>query len=145
MDDEVGSFGSVIFEVWGDNTRLYASNTLTGTSATASVSVDVSGRAQLRLVVLAGADINSDHADWADAKLVCNGSAPIASIINPVTHILPGELITGTATPTSEHAAGRVEVEQHSLRSDAAPSVPIADADAIVDAKSRRRRMPDQT
>jgi beta-galactosidase len=45
---------------------------MTGSTATRTVSVDLAGRNELRLVVTdAGDGGASDHADWADAKLVC--------------------------------------------------------------------------
>ena len=51
VDDEVGTKGTVVFQVWADGTKLYDSGTLTGSSPTATVSVDVTGRTALRLVV----------------------------------------------------------------------------------------------
>jgi alpha-galactosidase len=73
IDDEVGDKGSVVFEVWSGAERLYTSGLLTGASPMESVSVDVTGKADLRLVVLAGFDnADYDHADWADAQLTCN-------------------------------------------------------------------------
>ena len=73
VDDEVGARGSVTFEVWnGTATRLYSSATLTGNDVALPISVDVSNVQNLRLVVTdAGNGINNDHADWADAKIVC--------------------------------------------------------------------------
>lgn len=71
VDDEVGTNGSVIFQVWADGVKLFESPLLTGNSATQAVSVNVSGRNQLRLVVTGGPDnANYDHADWANARLV---------------------------------------------------------------------------
>ena len=51
VDDEVGTQGTVVFQVWADGTKLYDSGTLTGSSPTATVAVDVTGRTALRLVV----------------------------------------------------------------------------------------------
>ncbi len=71
IDDEIGSGGSVTFEVWVDGTRVYASGVMTATTATAKVNVNVTGAQRLTLVVTNGGDnSNSDHADWADARLV---------------------------------------------------------------------------
>jgi hypothetical protein len=71
VDDEVGSNGSVAFEVWLDGLRVLASPVVTGSSAGLAIDVDVSGASQLRLVILDGGNgINSDHADWADARLL---------------------------------------------------------------------------
>jgi cysteine-rich repeat protein len=71
VDDFVGTRGAVVFQVWADGVQLWNSGVLTGTSPTQTVSVDVTGRRELRLVVTDGGDGNvSDHADWAAARLV---------------------------------------------------------------------------
>jgi endonuclease/exonuclease/phosphatase family metal-dependent hydrolase len=71
VDDYV-SRGSVRFQVWADSAVLYDSGVMTGAQAGRAVSLDMTGRGELRLVVLDGGDgIGSDHADWADAKVVC--------------------------------------------------------------------------
>ncbi|WP_224363413.1 NPCBM/NEW2 domain-containing protein [Hyalangium versicolor] len=76
LDDEVGSNGSVIFQVWGDSTKLYDSGTMTGASATKSLSVNVSGRSTLKLVVTDNGDNDQyDHADWANARITCGSTA----------------------------------------------------------------------
>jgi hypothetical protein len=72
VDDEVGSNGSVIFQVFGDTTLLYQSPLQTGAGSAVPISVDVSGRNTLRLVVTDGGNtVHSDHADWANAQLTC--------------------------------------------------------------------------
>lgn len=71
MDDEVGTKGSVVFQVWADGIKLYDSGRLTGTSATQTLALDLTGRQQLKLVVTDSGDgYNYDHADWAGARLV---------------------------------------------------------------------------
>ncbi|MGH7213862.1 MAG: PA14 domain-containing protein, partial [Tepidisphaeraceae bacterium] len=73
IDDSASpwGWGSATFQVWADNTKLYDSGKMTGDSATKSVSVDVTGKKELRLVVTdAGDGQNYDHADWAGAKLL---------------------------------------------------------------------------
>ncbi|MFI6421991.1 NPCBM/NEW2 domain-containing protein [Streptomyces sp. NPDC050842] len=72
VDDEVSANSTVIFEVWGDGTKLYQSPTaMTPTSATQSLDIDITGVNSLVLKVTdAGDGINSDHADWAGARLV---------------------------------------------------------------------------
>ena len=71
IDDEVGSNGSVDFQVLTDNgLKLYDSGTMTGSTATKTVSVNVSGKSTLELVVsVVGSSNSYDHADWAGAKL----------------------------------------------------------------------------
>ena len=78
IDDEVGANGSVVFQVWTDGRQAYDSGLMTGIAKTQTVSVDLTGKSALRLVVTDGGDdIAADHADWADAKIRCsiNGSA----------------------------------------------------------------------
>jgi hypothetical protein len=70
VDDEVGSGGSVVFQVWADGVKLYDSGLMTGDSQTKTAVVDVSGRSQVTLVVTNGdGSINCDHGDWAGAQL----------------------------------------------------------------------------
>ncbi|WP_285530293.1 NPCBM/NEW2 domain-containing protein [Streptomyces lavendulae] len=80
VDDEVGANATVKFEVWGDGVKLYESpSVMTPSSATQSVDVSVAGVKSLVLKVTdAGDGINSDHADWAGAKLIGNPQAPTA-------------------------------------------------------------------
>lgn len=71
VDDEVNGAGSVVFQVWADGVQIFNSGTLTGSSAVASLNVSVAGKNELKLIVTdAGNGGTSDHADWADAKLV---------------------------------------------------------------------------
>jgi alpha-galactosidase len=71
VDAETAGRGSVVFSVVADGVTLYTSPTVTSSAAVA-VNVSVAGRSTLHLVVSDGGDgINYDHADWADARLVC--------------------------------------------------------------------------
>ncbi|HEY9333455.1 MAG TPA: NPCBM/NEW2 domain-containing protein, partial [Kribbella sp.] len=73
IDDEMEDRGKVTFKVLTDGTAKYTSDQLTGTSPTATTTVDVTGAQTLTLQVTDGGDGNtSDHGDWADAKLTCN-------------------------------------------------------------------------
>ena len=72
VDDEVGTLGSVVFQVWLDGVKAYDSGTMTGTTATKAVSVTTTGKNQLQLVVTVATGGDAyDHADWADAKITC--------------------------------------------------------------------------
>jgi alpha-galactosidase len=72
VDDAANGFGSVVFEVWADGERLFASPPLTGRSAAVPVQVDVTGRRRLRLrVTNAGDGASFDRASWGNAKLEC--------------------------------------------------------------------------
>jgi chitodextrinase len=73
VDDEVGgASGSVVFQVYVNDVLRYDSGVMTGSSASKVVSIALNGGTQLRLVVTDGGDGPSfDHADWADARVMC--------------------------------------------------------------------------
>jgi hypothetical protein len=78
-DDETTD-GSVVFEVWLDGVRAYASPVKGQNQAAENVSVDLSCVSKLELVVTDAGDGNvRDHADWADAKVMC--TAPPGGLI----------------------------------------------------------------
>ena len=90
VDDEVASSGTVVFQVYADGAKLYDSGVMNGASATKTVDIDVSGKTQLHLVVAdAGDGINSDHADWAAARVECTSgtqnTAPTVTIATPTS------------------------------------------------------------
>jgi len=73
LDDEVDPFGSVRFSVSADGANLASTAVLTNADAPQPIDVDVTGKQYLTLTVDDGGDGNAhDHADWADAKVVCN-------------------------------------------------------------------------
>jgi hypothetical protein len=75
VDDETGTAGRVVFQVWADGAKLFDSGVMTGATATRTVSVDVSGRNQLALVITdAGNGFAFDHGDWANARVVCSSA-----------------------------------------------------------------------
>ena len=84
IDDELGPvFGpgaSVTFQVWVDGIMKYESPVMLYGMAAVPVLVDVTGGVTLNLVVTTGPNNNyeKDHADWADAKLTCTGTPPLA-------------------------------------------------------------------
>lgn len=94
LDDETDGQGSVRFEVWADGKRLYASGEITGASGRKNISVDVSGKKQMTLIVTNAEDnADFDHADWADARLL---SAEVAAPVEPANPSRPP-----TTTPAS--------------------------------------------
>lgn len=114
VDDEVAA-GSVIFQVWTDGVKAYESGVLTGAMGAAPVSVDLAGKSELRLVVTNSGDGDAyDHADWADAKVVCGGTtpppgtAPVATISAPAPTLTykVGDVIdfSGSATDAEDGA-----------------------------------------
>jgi hypothetical protein len=65
-----GTQGSVIFQVWDGTTKLADSGIIRGGQAPTTMTVNVAGRSQIRLVVTdAGNGRSKDHANWADAQL----------------------------------------------------------------------------
>lgn len=74
VDDETQELGSVVFQVWGDEERLLDSGVVRGTQGSVPMYADVTGVQTLRLIVKSGGDgIAFDHADWASARLACDG------------------------------------------------------------------------
>ena len=92
VDDEVGQRGSVIFKVVGDGKTLWESGVLRGGDPAKEVSVDLHGVTKLLLLVGdAGDDLNYDHADWAEAKIVMTEGKPetIAPAREPAVVLTP--------------------------------------------------------
>lgn len=72
VDDEKGVNGTVAFEVWADGTKVASTSVLTNAMPAEPLTADITGARLVRLVVTDGGDgIDSDHADWADARLSC--------------------------------------------------------------------------
>jgi alpha-galactosidase len=81
VDDEVGKKGSGVFKVTGDGKTLWESGVLRGGDPAKDVSVALDGIKRLVLSVGdAGDDINFDHADWADARIVMKEGKPEAVV-----------------------------------------------------------------
>ncbi|MBP1967882.1 NPCBM/NEW2 domain-containing protein [Paenibacillus aceris] len=82
IDDEVSGKGSVTFEVWGDDVKLWDSGLMKATSTTVSAKVDVKGVKILKLVVTDGGDGNAyDHGDWAGARLTALVQEPKGAVL----------------------------------------------------------------
>ncbi|MET9015044.1 NPCBM/NEW2 domain-containing protein [Streptomyces olivaceoviridis] len=72
VDDEKGTKGTVAFEIWADGTKAASTGVLTNAMPAQPLTADVTGAQVVRLVVTDGGDgVDSDHADWADARLTC--------------------------------------------------------------------------
>ena len=73
IDDEVpdnNPYASVEFQVYGDDVLLFSSGTMTSTSATQFIDLDITDVAVLHLFVSNdNGSNNSDHADWAGAQV----------------------------------------------------------------------------
>ncbi|MEK5237254.1 M60 family metallopeptidase [Paenibacillus sp. FSL L8-0470] len=71
VDGEVGSVGSVEFKVVVDNQVVFFSGVMHNNTEPNEVNVNLSGKNELKLIVTDGGDgINSDHADWVNARLI---------------------------------------------------------------------------
>ena len=71
VDDRYGILGSVVFRVYADGVLVFESSLMTGTTATQSIDLDMSGVNELKLVVSPGADGYADDlAVWAGAGLI---------------------------------------------------------------------------
>jgi alpha-glucosidase len=74
VDDEVGSAGSVVFQVWADDQKVFDSGRLTGDDTGLPFGVEVEGVEELKLLAVDAGDwVDNDHADWAGARLTCSG------------------------------------------------------------------------
>jgi len=102
VDDEVGDNGSVVFEVYSGDELLASSGVVTGAEGPQTMTVNLAGVTQLRLVVTDGGDNDWwDHADWADAWIECgqDPAAPTVMSTNPAngaTNVSPSANITAT-------------------------------------------------
>lgn len=71
VDGEVSSVGSVEFKVVVDNQDVFSSGVIHNNTEPKEVNVNLSGKNELKLIVTDGGDgINSDHADWVNARLI---------------------------------------------------------------------------
>jgi len=71
VDDEEGGAGSVVFRIYLDGVLVFDSGVKRGNQSAGSITVNVTGKSELKLVVTDGGDgLSSDHADWANAKLI---------------------------------------------------------------------------
>lgn len=132
IDDEVSAWpGAVVFQVWkGGGTKLYDSGTLNAQSSPVNVSVDIKGVNEMRLIVV-GVGPNSNHADWALASVVCNGTPPPAAV-SVTTSSLPAGT-AGTAYSQALTAAGGVAPYTWSITSGSLPGgITLAPSTGII-------------
>jgi alpha-galactosidase len=68
----VNSTASVVFSVIADGVTLYTSPTVTLSSGSVPVDLNITGRSSLRLAVSdAGNGVDYDHATWSSPTLLC--------------------------------------------------------------------------
>jgi alpha-galactosidase len=76
VDDDAGSGGSVVFQVFADGTKLYDSGTMTGQMTPKEIDVDISGKQKFTLMVTdAGNGTANDYADWVNAYILIPAKA----------------------------------------------------------------------
>jgi len=100
VDDEVGTKGSVIFQVWGDGKLLAHSAVMHGGDRADTIAANLKGVKVLLLVVTdAGDGIDYDHADWLRPELFLKSpprQLPKAISLKDdtpmkIAHIVPGK------------------------------------------------------
>lgn len=65
-----GPDGSVVFQVWGDGTKLHDSGLVTAATGKKDIDVPIAGVQRLELVVTDGGNGNTrDHSSWAEARV----------------------------------------------------------------------------
>jgi alpha-galactosidase len=72
IDDAAGDIGSVVFQVWADGEKLFDSGIVYRSTPSQRISLDVTGRSEVRLWVGQVDEFGQDHANWADARLRCD-------------------------------------------------------------------------
>jgi beta-galactosidase GanA len=69
--DREDTKGSVTFQVWLDNQKVWDSGLMTGSTPEKLVDIDLAGANKLGLIVTDSGNGNGhDHADWADAQII---------------------------------------------------------------------------
>ncbi len=81
VDDEVGKRGAIIFTVRGNGRNLAQSPVKKGGDPATLLQADLAGIEELELFVdKAGANIDYDHADWADALITMFDGHPASEV-----------------------------------------------------------------
>ena len=107
VDDESFTKGSVAFRVFADANQVYDSGVVSGSSATKTIDVSIAGASQLRLVVTNGGDnFDSDHADWAMARIECGSAAPSSPTPEAPPLPVPPPVTPAPATPPTTPTGG---------------------------------------
>ena len=96
------SVGIVVFEVYAGATEIYDSGVMNPTTATKQIDVSIAGASELRLVVDAQGSNDSDHANWAEARIECGGGADTTP--PTITSRTPAPGATGVALSVSPTA-----------------------------------------
>ena len=105
VDDETQGLGSVIFQVWLDGKPVAKSALLRGGDNPKLIEVDLTGAKQMLLIVDEATDgMDSDHADWADAKYWSTPERQTCRRIIPIPQA-KAEIATGVSPMPSINGA----------------------------------------
>ena len=107
VDDQEGSSGSVIFQVYADGTKIYDSGIMTGGITKQSLNLDVTGVRRLTLGVSDTVDYSTgrstvstaNYADWANALIIATNASQVPEMPTGLT-ASPGNAITLNWNPT---------------------------------------------
>lgn len=92
VDDSQGWLGSARFRVFADGVEVADSGPMFNGTATKSISAPTKGAKRLDLLVDdTGDGIHYDHADWADARLVCGNDATGTAFYTPPATLPAGK------------------------------------------------------
>lgn len=76
VDDDAGTGGSVVFQLFADGTKIYDSGTMTALMSPKDIDIDLTGKQKCMLLVAdAGDGAVNDYADWANASFVLPAKA----------------------------------------------------------------------
>ncbi|HEX8523354.1 MAG TPA: NPCBM/NEW2 domain-containing protein [Tepidisphaeraceae bacterium] len=76
-DDATGATSGLVFQVYADGVKVYDSGSMSQSTQSKIINLNVTGVQQLRLHVGDNdGDLSYDHADWAGAYLVAPGTPP---------------------------------------------------------------------
>jgi pimeloyl-ACP methyl ester carboxylesterase len=91
VDDSQGWLGSVRFRVFADGVEVADTGKMLSGTATKSISAVTAGAQRLDLLVdNTGDGSDHDHADWADARLVCGNDATGDAFYTPPAQLPAG-------------------------------------------------------
>lgn len=80
LDDSTDGPGSVVFQIVADDQVVHDTGLIRKGDAARKIDVDLSGKKIIELRVTDGGDgKNHDHADWAEARFIHGGKAPVMS------------------------------------------------------------------
>ncbi|NYI79145.1 alpha/beta fold hydrolase [Nocardioides panzhihuensis] len=91
VDDSQGWLGSARFRVFADGVEVADTGKMLNGTATKTISATTAGARRLDLLVDdTGDGVDYDHADWADARLVCGNDATGAAFYTPPSTLPAG-------------------------------------------------------